>query len=121
MRAGGCWTGGWWGFSTASRDSPAAGAGDGWAGPETPEVPAAEPQPARGPKLDLHTHYYPEAFFQKIRETPGDFRFDKDPTGRTIIKYRGARFFGIQPPMTDVAKRLEDMDRVGIDVEVISL
>src|SRR5437588_9021361 len=25
------------------------------------------------------------------------------------------------PPMTDVAKRLEDMDRVGIDVEVVSL
>jgi aminocarboxymuconate-semialdehyde decarboxylase len=82
---------------------------------------APQQQPARGPKLDLHTHYYPEAYFQKIRDTPGEFTFDKDPTGRTIIKYRGARFFGIQPPMTDVAKRLEDMDRVGIDVEVVSL
>jgi len=71
--------------------------------------------------MDIHTHYYPEAFFQKIRELPGEFSFDKDPTGRTIIKYRGARFFGIQPPMTDVGKRIEDMDRVGIDVEVISL
>ena len=27
---------------------------------------------------------------------PGEFSFGKDPTGRTIIKYRGARFFGIQ-------------------------
>jgi aminocarboxymuconate-semialdehyde decarboxylase len=72
-------------------------------------------------RLDLHTHYYPEAYFQKIRETPGEFGFDKDPTGRTIIKYRGARFFGIQPPMTDPEKRLADMDRVGIDVEVVSL
>src|SRR5207237_10186388 len=35
--------------------------------------------------------------------------------------YRGARFFGVTPAMTDVAKRLEDMDRVGIDVEVVSL
>jgi len=74
-----------------------------------------------GRRIDIHTHYYPEAFFQKIRELPGEFTFDKDPTGRTIIKYRGARFFGIQPPMTDVGKRLEDMDRVGIDIEVISL
>jgi hypothetical protein len=72
-------------------------------------------------KLDLHTHYYPEAYFQKIRDTPGEFSFDKDPTGRTIIKYRGARFFGIQPPMTDPTKRLADMDRVDIDVEVVSL
>ena len=80
-------------------------------------------QTARTPgrRIDIHTHYYPEAFFQKIRELPGEFTFDKDPTGRTIIKYRGARFFGIQPPMTDVGKRIEDMDRVGIDVEVISL
>jgi predicted TIM-barrel fold metal-dependent hydrolase len=86
----------------------------------------AEGARAQGPagktlKLDLHTHYYPEAFFQKIRDTPGEFTFDKDPTGRTIIKYRGARFFGIQPPMTDPVKRLADMDRVGIDVEVVSL
>lgn len=72
-------------------------------------------------KLDLHTHYYPEMFFQMIRDSPSEFSFDKDPAGRTIITHRGARFFGITPPMTDPAKRLEDMDRVGIDVEVISL
>src|SRR5438105_11908374 len=74
-----------------------------------------------GRKLDLHTHYYPPAYFEKIRELPSEFSFDKSPSGRTIITYRGARFFGITPPMTDVAKRLEDMDRVGIDTEVISL
>src|SRR5215468_9587982 len=78
-------------------------------------------RPTPGRKLDLHTHYYPESFFQKIRETQSEFSFDKDPTGRTIIRYRGARFFGITPPMTDPVKRLEDMDRVGIDVEVVSL
>src|SRR4029079_1732130 len=55
-----------------------------------------------------------------MRETPSDFSFDKDPTGRTIITHRGARFFGVTPPMTDPAKRLQDMDRVGIDVAVIS-
>jgi aminocarboxymuconate-semialdehyde decarboxylase len=97
-----------------------AGAATGGALLETAaEAQTARPTPGR--KLDLHTHYYPEAFFQKIRETQSDFSFDKDPTGRTIIKYRGARFFGITPPMTDVAKRIEDMDRVGIDVEVVSL
>jgi predicted TIM-barrel fold metal-dependent hydrolase len=72
-------------------------------------------------KLDLHTHYYPPIYFNKIRDLPSEFSFDKSPSGQTIIKYRGARFFGVTPPMTDVGRRLEDMDRVGIDVEVISL
>ncbi len=72
-------------------------------------------------KYDLHTHYYPESYFDKIRELSSDFTFAKDPTGRTIIQLRGARFFGITPPMTDPAARLEAMDRVGIDVEVLSL
>ncbi len=56
-----------------------------------------------------------------IEEVGGAFSFGTDPTGRTIIRYRGSRFFGITPPMTDPARRLEDMDRVGIDVEVLSL
>ena len=56
-----------------------------------------------------------------IEERSQEFSFGKDPTGRTIIKYRGARFFGITPPMTDPEKRIEDMDRVGIDTEVLSL
>jgi hypothetical protein len=63
----------------------------------------------------------PEVFFKLLRDTPSDFSFDKDPTGRTIITHHGARFFGVTPPMSDPQKRLEDMDRVGIDVEVISL
>src|SRR5688572_9968669 len=72
-------------------------------------------------KLDLHTHFYTEEFFQTIRDLPSEFSFDTSSTGQTIITYRGARFFGVTPAMTDVTKRLEDMDRVGIDVEVVSL
>lgn len=72
-------------------------------------------------KLDLHTHYYPPAYFDLIRDSGGEFSFATDPAGRTIITYRGARFFGITPPMSDAARRIEDMDRVGIDVEVVSL
>jgi aminocarboxymuconate-semialdehyde decarboxylase len=72
-------------------------------------------------RWDLHTHYYPEAFFRLIEQVGGAFSFGTDPTGRTIIRYRGSRFFGITPPMTDPARRLEDMDRVGVDVEVLSL
>ncbi|HUG05569.1 MAG TPA: amidohydrolase family protein [Candidatus Limnocylindria bacterium] len=72
-------------------------------------------------RWDLHTHYYPDAFFRLIEDVGGAFSFGTDPTGRTIIRYRGSRFFGITPPMTDPARRIDDMDRVGIDVEVLSL
>ncbi len=73
------------------------------------------------PRWDLHTHYYPQSYFRLIEEVGGDFSFGQSPTGQTIIRFRGSRFFGITPPMTDPRKRLEDMDRVGIDVEVLSL
>ena len=72
-------------------------------------------------KLDLHTHFYTDEYFNTVRDLPSEFSFDKSSTGQTIITYRGARFFGVTPAMTDVAKRIEDMDRAGIDVEVVSL
>ena len=72
-------------------------------------------------KLDLHTHFYTEEFFRTIRDLPSEFSFGASSSGQTIITYRGARFFGVTPAMTDVSKRIEDMDRVGIDVEVVSL
>ena len=72
-------------------------------------------------KLDLHTHFYTDKYFQSIRDLPSEFSFAESSTGQTIITYRGARFFGVTPAMTDVTKRLEDLDRVGIDVEVVSL
>jgi aminocarboxymuconate-semialdehyde decarboxylase len=72
-------------------------------------------------KFDLHTHFYTPEFFQAVKDLPSEFSFDKSSTGQTIITYRGARFFGVTPAMTDVSKRLQDMDRVGIDVEVVSL
>src|SRR4029078_9025544 len=84
---------------------------------QTPPRPAAQ----SSPKMDIHTHYYTQAFFEHVKESGGHFSFGTDPAGRTIITYNGARFFGITPPMTDVAKRIEDMDRVGIDVEVVLL
>jgi aminocarboxymuconate-semialdehyde decarboxylase len=74
-----------------------------------------------GRKFDLHTHFYPPIYFDSIRELPSEFSFAASPSGQTIITFRGARFFGVTAAMTDVSLRLEDMDRVGIDVEVVSL
>src|ERR1041385_7760035 len=72
-------------------------------------------------RIDLHTHFYTDAYFQTIRDLPSEFSFGTSSSGQTIITYRGARFFGVTPAMTNVSQRLDDMDRVGIDVEVVSL
>lgn len=78
--------------------------------------------PGPSTKIDIHNHYYPETYFQMIGDMAGaDYSFDTDATGTRIIKFRGARFFGIQPPMTDVSLRLDAMDRNGIDVQVLSV
>jgi len=82
---------------------------------------AQTPMRTPGLRLDLHTHFYTQAYFDNIRESGGDFSFDKSPSGQTIITHRGARFFGITPPMTNVDLRIEAMDRVGIDIQVVSL
>jgi aminocarboxymuconate-semialdehyde decarboxylase len=70
---------------------------------------------------DLHTHHYTQAYFDAIRDRGGDYSFGTDPTGRTIITLRGARFFGVTPAMTDLPARLAAMDEAGIDVAVLSL
>ena len=72
-------------------------------------------------KLDLHTHFYTERYFQAVRDLPSEFSFAESSTGQTIITYHSARFFGVTPAMTNVSQRIEDMDRVGIDIEVVSL
>ncbi len=43
---------------------------------------AMETAPLR--KFDLHTHYYPTIYFDKIRDLPSEFSFDKSPSGQTI-------------------------------------
>jgi aminocarboxymuconate-semialdehyde decarboxylase len=72
-------------------------------------------------KFDLHTHFYTQEYFERIRDLPSEFSFAQSPTGQTIITLRGARFFGVTAAMTDVRRRIEDMDRVGIRTQVVSL
>jgi aminocarboxymuconate-semialdehyde decarboxylase len=74
-------------------------------------------------RIDVHTHYYPASYFDMIRSHGGEYSFVDDPSGATqaIINFRGSRFFGITPPMTDPSLRIEQMDRVGVDVQVVSL
>lgn len=109
------------GTAGAVAGESAAGAADIQAARPAPQPAAPQGAVARVPRWDIHTHHYTAGFFETVRASGGDFSFGTDPTGRTIITYKGSRFFGVQPAMTDVTRRLDDMDRAGVDVAVISL
>ena len=63
-------------------------------------------------KLDLHTHFYTDRYFQAIRDLPSEFSFAESSTRQTIITYRGARFFGVTAAMTDVSQRIDRLTKV---------
>jgi aminocarboxymuconate-semialdehyde decarboxylase len=85
-------------------------------------APLVRSAPAAAPRIDTHNHFYPAPYFDLIREHGApDYRFSTDASGATTIEFRGARFFGVQPPMTDAGLRIEEMDRNGVDVQVLSL
>ncbi len=72
--------------------------------------------------VDVHTHILPPEYLDKLASW-GARRFEvtTDATGRTILKYQGARFLGVTKEMASAEDRLRDMDRLGVDVQVVSL
>jgi len=74
-------------------------------------------------KIDVHNHFYPNRFLERLQTDGGSAGIivEKDEWGRPIIVQKGNRVVTITPPMSDVQKRLEDMDRVGFDVQILSL
>jgi aminocarboxymuconate-semialdehyde decarboxylase len=72
-------------------------------------------------KIDFHNHFYPTEYLRKLEEWGRRYEFTHDAEGLKIVKEKGARFLGITPQMEDPAKRIEDMDRIGVDLQVLTL
>ncbi len=73
-------------------------------------------------KIDIHNHYYPEAFINALgRGAISSLQIIRDEIGRDIIVHKGTRVVTLTPPMNKVELRLEDMARAGIDRQVLSL
>ncbi|MFQ5902524.1 MAG: amidohydrolase family protein [Candidatus Binatia bacterium] len=67
-------------------------------------------------KIDFHNHYYPEGYLQALRKADPTVEVGRDSQGRKI-----ARLFNATVPMLEPAERLHEMDRIGVDVQVLSL
>ncbi|MCL5961416.1 MAG: amidohydrolase [Chloroflexi bacterium] len=72
-------------------------------------------------RVDLHTHFYPPEYWQRLAEWCDGFETVKDAFGRTIVKKNGARFVTPTPPMSEPELRIKEMDAAGIDIQAISL
>ena len=72
-------------------------------------------------KIDFHNHFYPTEYLKKLEEWGHRYEFTHDRAGLKIVLEKGARFLGITPQMEDPAKRIEDMDRIGVDIQVLTL
>ena len=72
-------------------------------------------------KIDFHNHFYPTEYLKKLEEWGIRYEFTHDATGLKIVKEKGARFLGITPQMEDADKRIADMERLGLDLQVLTL
>jgi len=72
-------------------------------------------------KIDFHNHFYPPEYLKKLEEWGQRYEFLQDPTGLKIVREKGARFLGITSEHVNVEQRLADMDRIGIDIQVLTL
>ncbi len=72
-------------------------------------------------KIDFHNHFYPSEYLKKLEQWGRRYEFTHDAAGLKIVKEKGARFLGITPQMEDAEKRIADMDRLGLDLQVLTL
>jgi predicted TIM-barrel fold metal-dependent hydrolase len=63
-------------------------------------------------KIDVHNHCYPARYLKQP---------EKDEWDRQIIVQHGTRVVTITPPMNYIGQRMEDMERAGGDMQILSL
>ena len=74
-------------------------------------------------KIDVHNHFYPAKFIKRL-ETDGQaagISVEKDEWERPILVQHENRVVTITPPMSDISKRIEDMDQAGFHMEILTL
>jgi predicted TIM-barrel fold metal-dependent hydrolase len=67
-------------------------------------------------KIDFHCHAFPAEFFEAMQQFyPGAIEFQRDEHGRKFALWANTPL-----PVWDHDRRLEEIDRAGIDVEILS-
>jgi len=72
-------------------------------------------------KIDFYNHCYPPEYLEKLRQWGSGYEFSQDSSGMTVVKKNGAHFLSITPQHVSPEQRISDMDRIGIDIQVLTL
>ena len=70
--------------------------------------------------IDVHNHFYPEAYMEELGKGGGYARVERDAQGRLLIHYEGDYNIVVGPHI-DIEDRLKAMDRCGIEMHVLTL
>lgn len=71
-------------------------------------------------RIDVHAHAQPPEYLD-ILKSSGRYEVGGDEETGLIIMEKGSRFLTITPQMHDVEQRIADMDRHGIDMQILSV
>lgn len=70
--------------------------------------------------VDFHNHFYPKSYLDALKEGVGYAEVIRDPDGRLLIYYEGDYNIVVDSHI-DVEKRIKNMNRGGIDLQVLTL
>jgi aminocarboxymuconate-semialdehyde decarboxylase len=73
------------------------------------------------PVIDVHTHMLNHTWVETIREHGGPAYSVKELGGQQVIHMYGAPFMTLMPGMFDYAMRIDNMDKAGVDIAIVSL
>ncbi len=71
--------------------------------------------------VDVHTHFFPPGYLDALQRGPEPYAIGRDAEGRTILTLHGARIVTMTQEMTAPEDRLRDMERLGVDRQIISV
>lgn len=71
--------------------------------------------------VDVHTHFFPQRYLDALERGPAPYAIDRDAEGRTILTLHGARILTMTHEMTSPQDRVRDMERCGIDRQIVSV
>lgn len=72
--------------------------------------------------IDVHTHMLNRQWLEQLRNHGAPhYEVAKTPDGRDCVRFDGAQFLLPVAAHYDYAMRLRDMDKVGVDVAIVSL